>query len=258
MPDRPRTRPPTIRALAAIALVATAALLAGCAEPSQVTVDAPADRGPDDLPDGITVAATGEVTGAPDTMTVDFGVSVKRPTVQEAVDESARLATGVLDAVTAAGVAEADVQTREYAVSQEYRYPEGGEPVPDGFRVSNVVAVTIRDTSAAGATIDAVTTAGGDATVVRNVRFTLEEDADAQGAARADAMEQARAKAEQLADLGGRELGPAQAISDQPLVATPVDLAGEAARAFAADDATPIAPGEVTSSVTVRVRYELR
>lgn len=249
------------RGLAVAGLAVATLTLGACAsDPAEVNVAAPLDRGPDDLPDGITVSATGEVEGAPDTMTVSIGVSLKRPTVQSAVDESAVLATALLDAAKANGVAEEDIQTRDYSVQQEFRYPENAPPVPDGFRVSNIVVVQIRDLTTAGATIDAMTAAGGDAAVLQSVAFTLEEDAEALDAARADAMGKARAKAEQLAELGGGTLGPAQAISDQPLAPQPVTYYGEAAsRAAYADDeaTTPISPGEVTSSVTVRVRYEL-
>lgn len=251
---------------ATIALGATLAALAvvggACSEsePTQVSVEAPLDRGPDDLPDGVTVSAEGEVTGAPDTMTVQIGVSVKRDTVQQAVDESATLATALLDAAKANGVAEDDLQTQEYSVNQEWRYPDDNPPVPDGFRVSNILVVKIRALDQAGATIDAMTAAGGDASTLQSVAFTLEEDDAAIDAAREDAMTKAKAKAEQLAELGGRTLGPAQAISDVAIASDSQTFAtvGYAIDEAAGDRATPIQPGEVRSRVTVRVRYTLQ
>ena len=49
--------------------------LAACSDPPQVDVQAPLDRGPDALPDGVTVSGEGEVEGAPDTLSVDLAVN---------------------------------------------------------------------------------------------------------------------------------------------------------------------------------------
>ncbi len=50
----------------------------------------------------------------------------------------------------AQGVNEKDVQTRNYSVNQEFRYPQNGTPVADGFRVNNTVTVRVRDLTTAG------------------------------------------------------------------------------------------------------------
>ena len=248
------------RAAVVVGLAALVGVSACSSDPAQVNVAAPLDRGPDALPDGVTVEAVGEMEGAPDTMGIDFGVSVKRPTVQEAIDEAAVKATAMLEAAKANGVDEKDIQTRNYTVQQDFTYPNNGAPVPDGFRVSNVVHIDIRDLDKAGATIDAATTAGGNDTVVQSVSFSLDDDAAALDAARADAMTKAKAKAEQLAEAGGGTLGPVQAISDVSVETSKFTQVGNAIDAAAYDEgraSTPISPGEVTSSVTVRVRFTL-
>lgn len=247
------------RAVVATAIVGLAGVVTACAgEPAAVEVQAPLDRGPDTLPDGITVSGEGEVEGAPDTLTVGLGVTVKRPSVGEAVSANAAVATAVVDAVRAAGVAEEDVQTRGYSLNQELRYPEGGSPVPDGYRVTNTVTVRIRDLAGAGEVIDAATAAGGNDVRVDQLAFSLEEDGPALRAARERAFADAQAKAEQYASLADRPLGDAQAISDVVVVPQSQQFQGEAAaRLFAsADDVgTPVQPGEVTTRVTVDARF---
>jgi uncharacterized protein YggE len=241
-------------------VVALATLAVGCSEPSQVEVLAPLDRGPDTLPDGITVSGEGEVEGAPDTLSADLAVSVKRPSVGEAVAASAEVSNAVVDAVAAQRVAPEDVQTRSYTVNQEFRFPEGGSPVPDGYRVNNTVTVKVRDLPNAGAVIDAAVAAGGNDLRIDRVAFSLENDGPALTAARDRAFRDAQAKAEQYAELAGRPLGGAQAISDVVVTPQPDQLFGEAARraAFSAQDsATPIAPGEVTTRVTVNTRFTI-
>lgn len=244
--------------LIAIGVAVAGLSLAACGEPAQVDVQAPLDRGPDALPDGITVSGEGEVEGAPDTLSVDLGVTIKRDTVGEAVAASSERATAVIDAVKAQGVDDADVQTRNYSVNQEFRYPENGNPIPDGFRVNNTVTVRVRDLATAGGVIDAATGAGGDDIRVDTVSFSLENDGPALTAARDKAFRDAQEKAKQYADLAEVPLGEAQAISD--VVVTPIaqTYAGEYARAAADTVATtPIQGGEVTTRVTVSTRFRL-
>lgn len=247
-----RTRVVALMGVAVFGLVA-------CGEPT-VEVQAPLDRGPDALPDGITVSGEGEVEGAPDTLSVDLGVSIKRPTVGEAVGASAEVATAVVAAVREQGVEESDVQTRSYTVNQEFRFPENGTPVPDGYRVTNTVTVRIRNLPDAGLVIDAAVAAGGNDIRIDRVAFSLENDGPALTAARERAFNDAWAKAQQYASLADQPIGGAQAISDVVIVPEAQQFYGEAAQrlAFSASDSsTPIQPGEVTTKVTVNTRFTL-
>jgi uncharacterized protein len=258
-PHQTRPRRAGRKLVPAVVVLAFALGIAVACTPaaSEVRVEAPLDRGPDALPDGITVSGEGEVEGAPDTLSVDLGVTVKRPTVGEAVAVAGERAEAVLAAVRAHGVAEGDVQTRDYRVNQEFRYEDNRPPIPDGFRVFNTVTVRIRDLPGAGTVIDAVTAAGGDDVVLNGVAFSLEEDGPALTAARENAFRDARAKAEQYAELAGRPIGAAQAVSDVVVVPFAQQFSGDAAmRMFSAEDAsTPIRPGEVTTRVTVNARF---
>jgi uncharacterized protein YggE len=248
------------RAVVLAGVVALATLGVACSEPAPVEVQAPLDRGPDVLPDGITVSGEGEVEGAPDTLSADLAVSVKRSSVGEAVAASAGVSTAVVDAVSAQGVAEEDVQTRSYTVNQEFRFPEGGSPVPDGYRVNNTVTVRVRDLPSAGAVIDAAVAAGGDDLRIDRVAFSLENDGPALTAARERAFRDAQTKARQYAELADQPLGGAQAISDVVVSPQAQQFFGDAAAraAFAASDGgTPIQPGEVTTRVTVNTRFTL-
>ena len=87
--------------------------------------------------------------------------------------------------------------------------------------------------------------------------FSLEDDGTALDGARDAAFADARAKAEQYAGLSDQALGEAQAISDVVVTPVPITYQGEAA-SYAADAArapTPISPGEVSTTVTVQVRF---
>lgn len=254
----------SFRALGLLAALALGATVAGCAQKApQVTVTTPAgqagtDRGPDDLPDGITVSGEGEVRGAPDTLTLSLGVSVKRGSVSAAVDDAAKVATAVRTTLRDKGVRDEETQTANYSVTPEFRYVDGRSPIPDGFRVTNTLTVKLRDLAAAGAIIDAATAAGGNDVTLQGVAFSLEDDDAALAQARERAYQAAKAKGDQYARLADRPLGAAQAISDVVVTPRPVAYGEAAARAaFDGEATTPIDPGQVTTTVTVRVRYAL-
>jgi uncharacterized protein YggE len=200
---------------------------------------------------GISVTGVGKVSGAPDSLTLTLGVSLNRETANDATTAASEKADAVIDALKAAGVGEQDIQTSNYSVSPEYDYNDGRQ-TPTGYRVSNTVTATIRDLDQAGATIDAAVEAGGNDATVQGVSFKLEDNAEAVEQARAAAFEDAERKAQQFADLSGRPLGDVQSV-EQTSSTEPVPVPMAADRATA--EATPIEPGEVSTDVTVSVRW---
>lgn len=242
----------TMKFAAGSALVAgLLALVAGCTQKTpQVNINQA-----DSTASGITVVGTGEISGTPDTLTVSLGVSLKRPKVDAAITDAAARARKVIDALKAAGVADRDIQTQQYSVSPEYRYDSGPNPIPDGFRVSNMVVARLRDLGSAGKVLDAAAAAGGDDTVIQGVSFTLDDDADALAKARAAAMDDAKLRATQFAKAGGASVGRVESIREESS-SQPVQVPMAEARQ-AADSATPIQAGEVTTRVQVTVRYTL-
>jgi uncharacterized protein YggE len=255
---RPPRHPSAARAAVGAALVVVSVLAAaGCSAtqtPPTVNVAAPGPVGTG-APNGITIEGTGEVEGKPDTLTISFGVSVKRDTVDAAVNDNAAVATSVLQALIEQGVEEKDVQTRNYSVQPSFAFTEG-QQVPDGYQVTNTVTVQLQDLTGAGASIDAVTAAGGDAVQVQGVAFSLEDDSEVVKAARDQAFADARAKAEQFASLSGRPLGQVESVAETTQT-NQDQLYRASASTYAEDATTPISPGEVTTSVTVTVRYAL-
>lgn len=202
---------------------------------------------------GIVVSGQGAVAGTPDIASISLGVSVKRGQAPAAMTDAAAAATRVLDALKAAGIADSDLQTRDYALTQEFAYLPDAAPRPDGFRVTNTVVATVRTPADAGTILDAAVAAGGDDAVVQGISFGLGDDAAAKIAARDLAFADARAKAEQLARLSGRTLGRVVSINETSGSAG----FGPMLRVKMAYDAasTPIQAGEIETTVTVDVRW---
>lgn len=236
---------PIIIAMAAVAVVLTACT------PS-VTVQQPADGSPT----GISVSGEGEVTGTPDTLTMTFGVSVTRDTVSEAVSVAADEADAVIAALTANGVDDTDIQTSNYSIWPQYDYSGQSERLV-GYTVNNNVTAKIKEIDTAGATIDAVTTAGGDDVTVNGVAFSIEDNEELITAARDAAFADAKAKAEQLAELSGVTLGEPISISES-FSPSPQPFRYEESALAGADAAeTPIIPGEQSVTVAIAVQFAI-
>jgi uncharacterized protein len=233
-----------------IAIAAVAVILSACT-PS-VTVQQPAEG----TMSGISVSGEGEVTGTPDTLTMSFGVSVTKDSVSEAVAVAADEADAVMAALMSNGVAEEDIQTSNYSIWPQYDYT-GQRQILVGYQVNNNVTVKIRDIETAGATIDAVAAAGGDDVTVNGVAFSIEDNEALITAARDAAFADAKAKAEQLAELSGVTLGDPISISENFSPAPQPYRYDEVVFAGADSAETSISPGEQSVVVSVAVQFSI-
>jgi hypothetical protein len=199
------------------------------------------------------VEGLGETKAEPDEAFIDLAVETTAPTAKAAAEENARKMDKVLTALTQAGVARKDLDTRNYTVYPEYAPVPvtGGEPKLKGYRVSNTVEAHVRDVTQVGALLDRALGAG--ANRVENVRFGLSKQDAVQAEALRQAIQRARNTAQVMAAALGVKLGPvldASTISEPPRF-YPVSLARAEAADMGAPPTTPIQPDEQT--ITARV-----
>ena len=205
---------------------------------------------------GIWVSGTGEVTATPDVAILTLGVQAQETTVKAAQSEAASAMAAVVNALKANGVADKDIQTQWYSISPVTKWDDKtNEQITTGYSVSNMVIVKIRDISKAGTIIDAVTEAGGDLTRINGINFTVDNPTAYYNQAREKAMQDAAAKAQQMASLAGVNLGKAIYISESGgYIPGPYPLKDYAAGASAS---TPISPGELNITISVSVGYSI-
>ncbi|GAI83768.1 unnamed protein product, partial [marine sediment metagenome] len=157
----------------------------------------------------------GVVTVTPDIATLRLGVEVQAATVAEAQSQAIEAMDEVMEALTDNGVAEKDIQTQYFSIRQITRWDQDDdEEVVIGYRVTNTVTAKIRDVDEAGTVIDAVAAAGGDFIRIDSINFSVDDPSAYYEEAREEAMADAEAKAEQLAELAGGNLGKATYISE--------------------------------------------
>ncbi|MCL0066061.1 SIMPL domain-containing protein [Dehalococcoidia bacterium] len=250
--------------LAVISLVAAIAMLsvAGCAAiEGGFTPDVAADTG-NPLQGTISVSGQGRVSVTPDIAAVRLGIEAQADTVAEAMSQAAQSMDLVIAALKEHGVAEEDIQTFRFSISQVWDWHrETGERELTGYMVSNMVSAQIRALDEVGPIIDAVVVAGGDLIRIHGIGFTVEDPAPYHYEAREKAFADARAKAEQLARLAGVTIGKPTFISDGMAHFPPIPMKHRMLdRAVMVEDAhfiTPIMPGEQEIITNVQVVFAI-
>ena len=207
---------------------------------------------------GITVSGQGTVTAKPDTANLSLGVSVLAGTARDARDEAAAAMNKLLDSIKGNGIDEKDINTTQFSLSPEYDYSGGRTPRLTGYRVTNTVSVKVRDLDRAPEVIDEAVDAVGDPLQIGGISFTVDDPKSLLSDARAKAMADAQAKAQQLAQLGGVGLGKPIAISETSGGLPPPIFFGTARLQEAAAASTPIQPGQLEISVSVQVTYGIQ
>jgi len=206
---------------------------------------------------GITVVGQGTAYGQPDQAMVVVGVDTFAPTVAEATAQNQTTLDKVMAALTAAGIADEDIQTTNYSLYAEQIYGDKGPEGIAGYRISNQVNVKIRDISRVGDVLGAVTEAGANA--IYGVNFSVADPAALEAEARAQAMEDAAKRAASLAELGNVTLGDVKVISE--VVGQPVMPLGMGGGGFAMEQAASapgISPGQLSYQVQVQVTYNIQ
>ena len=142
--------------------------------------------------------------------------------------------------------------------------PKGGsecvlerEQVVLGYQATNQLTVTVRSMDSLGGIIDGAIEAGGDLARFQNVSFSIEDPTALKDEARAEAIQNLRAKAEQMASLAGVQLGRLSYLTESGGFApSPMVMMERAAFGDMAAP-TPIMSGELDVTVSVQAAFEI-
>jgi uncharacterized protein YggE len=206
---------------------------------------------------GIWVAGEGKVSVVPDVAILSLGIEAQEETVAEAQQQAAEAMEAVMAVLDDHGIAKKDIKTQYFSIYPVRRW-ENDKEILIGYRVTNMVSVKIRKMDDTGVIIDAVAEAGGDYTRISSISFTVDNPSDYCEEAREKAMADAEAKAKQLADLAGVDLGRATFISEGTISPpVPREYYVERMAVPAPSPTTPISPGETEVRLTVQVVYSI-
>lgn len=222
----------------------------------------------------ITVSGEGKSSAAPDIALITFTVQQTAATVAAAQTSATKQTNDALAALKAEGIADADVKTLGYNVNPQYAQnnttngcppgvmcpvlvPNGNSNTITGYQVSQTVQVKVRDTSKAGDVLQKLGTLG-----VQNISgpdFMVDDDTKVTDAARANAIADARTKAQTLASQLHVRLGSVVSFSDNG-AGYPGPVYSALAKGGATMDMAPtpsLPTGTNETDVTVSVTYEI-
>jgi uncharacterized protein YggE len=210
--------------------------------------------------EGIWVSGEGKVPAAPDIATLSLGIQSQELTVAEAMSKASVAMDAVMKALKDAGIADKDIQTQYFSIQQVTKWDnDKQEAVVTGYMVTNTVTAKIRDISKAGSVIDAVAGAGGDLTRINNIGFDINDPSAYLEQARTLAVQNAKAKAQKLAEVAGVKLGNPTYINETTYTPGPIyrtDVKAETASG--ASVPTQISVGEQDVTVNVQIAYTIQ
>jgi uncharacterized protein YggE len=244
------------RSPAALIVLATAAalLVSGC---SPSTVASPSATTP--APRLVSVTSTGTADVVPDAAKASITIETNDPASAKAAQAAAATAaTSVLAALKKAGVDDKDIATQGITVGPVYNYTSDGGQTLIGYRATQTLTVTLRDLTSAGATLDAVVAAGGNAARIDSLTPYVTDPSVVAEKARAQAVDIATKQAQQYATLLGFTLGPVASVSESSSSTAPPPIAYADAAAGTAEKApTPISPGTQEVSVSLSISWSI-
>lgn len=202
----------------------------------------------------MSVNGIGRVTIVPDIATINIGVRTEAEVVNEALEGNTAQANAISQVLQEMGIEEKDIQTSNFNIYPSERYdPMTGEVQGRYFVVENTVNVTVRDLSSLGEVLNATVEAGANS--IYGISFDVEDRSAAIAEAREMAIQDAKAKAEAIAESADVQLGEIININvyEGSMPITYFDSKGGAY----AEAAVPIAAGTLTITMEASLTYAI-
>jgi len=216
----------------------------------------------------ITVSGTGEATARPDIAEISFAITSEGNKVVDVQKKATEVEKKILAFLKEKGIADKDVKTNNYTLSPRYEYrqalctatycPPSGNRTLVGYEVRQDVLVKVRAIDNAGAIVGGLGSLG--VTDLSGVNLTVDDSDTVKRQARAEAIKNARQKAETLAEDLGVSLTRIVSFSEDngslyPLTMSKVGLGMGGDVAVAPAPTLPV--GENTYRSTVSITYEI-
>ena len=199
----------------------------------------------------VQVTGTGEVQVEPDSAVISLGVQTEASSAQAALSQNNTKMETLLETLKESNIPTKNIQTQTLSLGPRYETNNGNRTLV-GYTASNIVEVRIDNLDSLGTLLDKAVNNG--ANTVENINFEISDPQKVTDQARHTAFENARHKAEQLANLSNASLGPVMQIQETSsapgLLVQPAAPVAEAA-------AVPISPGSQSVSVDLQITWTL-
>ena len=232
--------------------VCAAALIALAPAGSAQTVPVQPQPGP-----GISVVGEGIVLAQPNVARITLGAEVFDQSLANAQAEAARRMDAVVAKLKADGIADDDIRTVSFNITPQYdQRSDQTQPALRGYQVQNLVAVRTTNVTGLGPLLDDAVSSG--ATRIFGISFESDNMEALKNQARDQAMQNATNKAQQLARDAGVSLGRPTSVEESDTGGVTPVRQTVAPQAAAPAATTPIQPGQLQVSTTVRVVWSIQ
>jgi len=214
---------------------------------------------PQNYPKELTVSGEGRAFAAPDIALLQLGVISEGMSIKKVIEDNTEKMNAILQEIKDLGVEEKDIQTTNYSLTPRYDWIEG-ERVFRGYTLNQEINVKIRNFEKIGLILEGAT--GKGANLVGDLQFTVDDLEKVRESARREAIEKAKAKANQISTASGLKLGKITNLYEDfygiPYQATGLGGAMKEAATSAAQVPPQIQAGENEITVSITLVYQLK
>ena len=198
----------------------------------------------------ISISGQGKVLAKPDVGQISLSVISENSTVAAAQEDNTEKMNKIIEGLKEMGIEEKDLKTTNYTIYPKYQYLYGKSNII-GYKVDQTLQVKIRQLDKVSSVLNKATELG--VNQIGSLSFTFDNPEKLQAEARKKAIDNAKEKAEVLAnDLGvklGRIISFSESVSQPPIpyyFAEKLDVGGGA-------ETPQIETGqnEITANVTI-------
>ena len=203
------------------------------------------------------MSGEGTVYAAPDVAYLEVGVQTVDADLSKAFAQTGDKITGVLNALKQLGIEDKDIQTSGVNVSPQNQYDNNGNMTGvSSYTVSNSVEVTIRKVDQVEAVLTSTIAAGANS--INSLSFSIQDTSALEQQARAQAVAQAKDRAQQFASALGVTVGKPITVTEVPQ-SVPVPIYGRmnVAAAPLASSSQPVSQGQLSVTVDVQITFSI-
>lgn len=204
-------------------------------------------------PNVMRVVGSSSVSVKPNIAIAQIGVQTISSELDPALMENNKKVDAIISALHQQGVADKDIKTISFNIYPLRDYKNNDPNRIVGYQVDNMLSVTFRKIDSIGKGLQSAMNAGANNVV--GIYFSVSDAESLKNEARAKAIQDAKTKAESMAQSAGINLGKIISINEVS-ASVPITPKYDYIRS-SPESSVPIQPGELEITVQVEIVYEL-
>jgi uncharacterized protein YggE len=211
------------------------------------------DRGHDGNPPSISFSVTGSTTSVPDAIKISATATTLNKSSSTTLAKLSSVSDSMRKVLTNNSIKAEDISSANLSLYPEYSYTATETRTLLGYRASQNFEIQIKNVESAGTVIDQLVGATANQVQINSISSFVLDPTAALKVARKDAMNKAKAKADEYAKLTGMRLGKVLSISENlnDSVVQPLAMAKDVG-------STSFDLGSTSLGVSLSVTYEIK